>query len=121
MSAMTSSRGKGGALERPVSRREREAGTTAAPLYCLQTSPGNVMNNSAVEQSLAANLRRVEGRLSAACARAGRRREEVTLVAVTKTASVEVAALLPRLGVPDLGESRPQELWRKAAAIPQAR
>jgi pyridoxal phosphate enzyme (YggS family) len=29
-----------------------------------------------------------------------------------------VAALLPELGYSDLGENRPQELWRKAAAMP---
>jgi pyridoxal phosphate enzyme (YggS family) len=43
----------------------------------------------------------------------------VTLVAVTKTVSPETAALLPGLGVRDLGENRPQELWRKAAALPE--
>jgi len=32
--------------------------------------------------------------------------------------SSEIAALLPALGVHDLGESRPQELWRKAAVVP---
>ena len=32
--------------------------------------------------------------------------------------SVELASLLPELGLLDLGESRPQELWRKAAALP---
>jgi pyridoxal phosphate enzyme (YggS family) len=42
----------------------------------------------------------------------------VTLVAVTKTIEAEIAALLPELGVTHLGESRPQELWRKAAALP---
>jgi pyridoxal phosphate enzyme (YggS family) len=31
--------------------------------------------------------------------------------------SVEVATHLPSLGLIDLGESRPQELWKKAAAI----
>jgi PLP dependent protein len=67
---------------------------------------------------LAARLAAVEERLRAACARSGRQREDVTLVAVTKTASAETAALLPGLGVVDLGESRPQELWRKAAALP---
>jgi PLP dependent protein len=70
---------------------------------------------------LADRLREVESRVAAACARAGRDRAEVTLVAVTKTVSPEVAALLPELGVLDLGESRPQELWKKAAAIPAAR
>ena len=64
------------------------------------------------------NLARIEGRLRSACARAGRPRESVTLVAVTKTVPADVAALLPELGVNDLGENRPQELWRKAEAIP---
>ncbi len=63
-------------------------------------------------------LAHVERRLTAACARAGRTRSEVTLVAVTKTISVEIAALLPQLGVVHLGENRPQELWRKATALP---
>ena len=44
----------------------------------------------------------------------------MTLVAVTKSVTSEVAALLPELGVFDLGESRPQELWRKSAALPTA-
>jgi pyridoxal phosphate enzyme (YggS family) len=60
----------------------------------------------------------VEDRIRAACSRAGRNREEVTLVAVTKSVSPEVATLLPELGQLNLGESRPQELWRKAAALP---
>lgn len=68
-------------------------------------------------ERIADNLAAVEERLDAACRRAGRARSEVTLVAVTKTVSAEVAALLPGLGVHDLGESRPQELWRKAAAL----
>jgi pyridoxal phosphate enzyme (YggS family) len=63
----------------------------------------------------------VEERLSAACTRVGRRREEVTLVAVTKTVGVEAARALVDLGVRDLGENRPQELWKKAEAIPDAR
>jgi pyridoxal phosphate enzyme (YggS family) len=63
-------------------------------------------------------LQAVDERIRAACARAGRRRDEVTLVAETKKVSVEVAALLPELGQVHLGENRPQELWRKAAALP---
>jgi pyridoxal phosphate enzyme (YggS family) len=42
----------------------------------------------------------------------------VTLVAVTKTVPVAIAALLPEMGVFDLGENRPQELWSKAASLP---
>jgi pyridoxal phosphate enzyme (YggS family) len=41
----------------------------------------------------------------------------VTLVAVTKTTTPAIAALLVEMGVVDLGESRPQELWRKAAVL----
>jgi pyridoxal phosphate enzyme (YggS family) len=67
---------------------------------------------------LAERLAAVEERLGRACDRAGRPRSDVTLVAVTKTTPVEVAALLPGLGLLDLGENRPQELWRKAAALP---
>jgi len=63
-------------------------------------------------------LKQVEARLQAACARAGRGRADVTLVAVTKTVSVEVATELFELGVTNLGESRPQELWRKAPHLP---
>jgi pyridoxal phosphate enzyme (YggS family) len=60
----------------------------------------------------------VEERIVAACARAERPRSEVSVVAVTKRISAEVAQLLPKLGVCDLGENRPQELWKKAAALP---
>jgi pyridoxal phosphate enzyme (YggS family) len=67
---------------------------------------------------LAGRLQAVEERLRAACRRAGRDRAEVTLVAVTKTVGPEVAGDLVRLGVTHLGESRPQELWHKAAALP---
>lgn len=74
-----------------------------------------------IRATLAGRLRAVEERIAAACARAGRSRTDVTLVAVTKTVGPEVAALLPELGVLDLGESRPQELWKKAAVIPAVR
>jgi pyridoxal phosphate enzyme (YggS family) len=72
-------------------------------------------------QALADNLHRVEERIVAACRRVGRPRDEVTLVAVTKTVPVEIAAILPELDAFDLAESRPQELWKKAAAITKAR
>ncbi|HEV3121834.1 MAG TPA: YggS family pyridoxal phosphate-dependent enzyme, partial [Isosphaeraceae bacterium] len=62
----------------------------------------------------------VEERLAAACRRAGRERAEITLVAVTKTVSADVARCLPALGVHHLGENRPQELTRKAALLPAA-
>src|SRR5437879_4428386 len=73
---------------------------------------------SGLREALGARLQVVEDRLRGACGRAGRARAEVTLVAVTKTVTPEVAALLPELGVWHLGENRPQELWRKEAILP---
>ena len=63
----------------------------------------------------------VIARIVAACRRAGRAPDGVTLVAVTKSVSPRVAMLLPGPGVPNLGEGRPQELWRKADAVPGVR
>jgi len=76
------------------------------------------LDRAELRSTLANRLGAVEGRLRAACRRADRLRDDVTLVAVTKTAPVEAAAVLGELGVRDLGENRPQELWRKAAALP---
>jgi pyridoxal phosphate enzyme (YggS family) len=73
---------------------------------------------SAPENSLRSHLADVETRIQQACDRAGRARSEVTLVAVTKTVSSQMAALLPSLGIVDLGENRPQELWKKSAELP---
>lgn len=79
------------------------------------------MTDTPLSAALGERVAGVKARIAAASARAGRDAAEVTLVAVTKTVTPEVAAVLPALGVIDLGESRPQELWKKAAAIPAAR
>jgi hypothetical protein len=63
---------------------------------------------------IADNLARVRGCIARAAEHAGRTASDVRLVAVTKYASREIAALLPACGVTDIGESRPQELWAKA-------
>jgi PLP dependent protein len=70
-----------------------------------------------VKTILTDRLQAVQERIQVACRRSGRNPAEVRLVAVTKSVGPEVAAVLPECGVVDLGESRPQELWRKAAAI----
>jgi pyridoxal phosphate enzyme (YggS family) len=75
------------------------------------------MMDGDLKSALEARLADVDRRLEAACRRAGRQRAEVTLVAITKTVSADVAGLLPELGVVDLGESRPQELWKKEATL----
>jgi pyridoxal phosphate enzyme (YggS family) len=70
---------------------------------------------------LAERLAAVRERIAGACRRAGRDPAGVTLVGVTKTVPADRAALAVDLGLTDLGENRPQELWKKAAAVPAAR
>jgi pyridoxal phosphate enzyme (YggS family) len=77
-----------------------------------------VVETDRLRTGLRQRLAAIEERIGAACTRANRQRGEVTLVAVTKTIPAAVAVLLPELGLADLGESRPQELWHKAAALP---
>ncbi len=79
------------------------------------------MTDSELRCLLVDRLLDVDRRIAAACDRAGRRRDEVTTVAVTKSVSPEVAAVVAELGVADLGEGRPQALWDKAAAVTGAR
>ncbi|MCA6095744.1 YggS family pyridoxal phosphate-dependent enzyme [Streptomyces sp. SCA3-4] len=64
---------------------------------------------------LADNLARVEERISAACAAAGRKREEVTLIVVTKTYPASDVRLLAGLGVRHVAENRDQDAAPKAA------
>jgi pyridoxal phosphate enzyme (YggS family) len=80
-----------------------------------------MLSPAEIRATLADRLRSVHERIAAAGRRAGRDPAGVRLVAVTKTVGPRVAALLPELGVLDLGETRPQEMWKKAAALPAAR
>ncbi|MEV0003839.1 YggS family pyridoxal phosphate-dependent enzyme [Micromonospora sp. NPDC050980] len=66
---------------------------------------------------LAAGLARVRARVADACAAAGRDRDAVTLVAVTKTYPAADVVALAGLGVTDVGENRDQEAAPKAAAV----
>jgi pyridoxal phosphate enzyme (YggS family) len=72
-----------------------------------------------LRDELARRIDSVEKRIRAACTRAGRQRSEVTLVAVTKSAPDAAVGLLPELGIFHLGESRPQQLWRRAPLAPR--
>ncbi|WP_431985506.1 YggS family pyridoxal phosphate-dependent enzyme [Streptomyces griseoflavus] len=65
---------------------------------------------------LATNLAKVEERIAAACAAAGRAREEVTLVVVTKTYPAGDVRMLAELGVRHVAENRDQDAAPKAAA-----
>ncbi|MFI9821329.1 YggS family pyridoxal phosphate-dependent enzyme [Streptomyces sp. NPDC052013] len=68
------------------------------------------------KDELAANLARVEERIAAACAAAGRTRDEVTLIVVTKTFPASDVRILSELGVRHVAENRDQDAAPKAAA-----
>lgn len=70
---------------------------------------------------LAENLGGVRERIAVAARRSGRTPSDVTLVAVTKYVGVPEILELLSLGCRDLGESRPQTLWSKAAQIEEQR
>ncbi|MBV2355633.1 YggS family pyridoxal phosphate-dependent enzyme [Streptomyces sp. J2-1] len=65
---------------------------------------------------LAANLAAVEERITGACAAAGRDRDEVTLIVVTKTYPASDVRILAGLGVLHVAENRDQDAAPKAAA-----
>jgi len=69
---------------------------------------------------IANNLRRVQERIARAAESPGRRSDEITLVGVTKYVGAAEAAELVAAGCHHLGESRPQELWKKAADLTPA-
>lgn len=64
------------------------------------------------------NLKEVSDRIGAACKRAGRSREDVTLVAVSKTKPVSMLMEAYAAGVRDFGENRVQEILEKAPLMP---
>ncbi|MEV7015400.1 YggS family pyridoxal phosphate-dependent enzyme [Streptomyces sp. NPDC093991] len=68
------------------------------------------------KDELAANLARVEERIAAACDAAGRGRDEVTLIVVTKTWPAGDVRILSELGVRHVAENRDQDAAPKAAA-----
>jgi PLP dependent protein len=74
------------------------------------------MTMADAQQIIADNFARVKERIAAAAFAAGRDPVCVKLVAVTKYVDAATAALLVAAGCKSLGESRPQQLWEKAAA-----
>jgi len=65
------------------------------------------------------NLEYVESQIREACERSGRAREEVTLIAVSKTKPVSVLKEAYDLGVRVFGENKVQELADKYEALPK--
>ena len=67
---------------------------------------------------LAENLKQVEENIEKACQRAGRKREEVTLIAVSKTKPVSMLSEIYDYGVRDFGENKVQEICEKRDLLP---
>lgn len=68
---------------------------------------------------IADNIRSVEERILAACERAGRPREDVTLICVTKTKPVEDLRQAYDAGQRVFGENRVQEIIEKFPQLPE--
>ncbi|MEI5523508.1 YggS family pyridoxal phosphate-dependent enzyme [Streptomyces brasiliscabiei] len=74
------------------------------------------MTDMAVRRAqLAGNLAKVEERIAAACVAAGRKRDEVTLIVVTKTYPASDVRILSELGVRHVAENKDQDAAPKAA------
>lgn len=65
------------------------------------------------------NLSEVEEKICQACKRAGRDREEVTLIAVSKTKPVEMLEACLEQGIRVFGENKVQELCEKYEQLPK--
>lgn len=65
------------------------------------------------------NLKLVEERVNKACERAGRRRDEVTLIAVSKTKPVSMIEEVMETGVTEFGENKVQEITSKYEELPK--
>lgn len=64
------------------------------------------------------NLQEVEQKIKAACARSGRSRDEVLLIAVSKTKPIELLRKAYEAGSRNFGENKPQEIKEKYQQLP---
>ncbi len=67
-----------------------------------------------------ANIAALEARIAAACERAGRKRSDVTLVAVSKTFPASDVDLAIEAGMTDVGENKVQEAREKKPNVTRA-
>ena len=65
------------------------------------------------------NLKDVEARVCAACERCGRKREDVTLIAVSKTKPVEMLQEIYDQNIRNFGENKVQEMCDKMEVLPK--
>lgn len=68
-------------------------------------------------ENIEKNLAAVEKRITAAAEKSGRKREDITLIAVTKTHGADMMNEGIRCGVTDIGENKPQEVRDKFADV----
>lgn len=71
----------------------------------------------ALYSQIGAHVAEVEERLTAACARVGRPREAVTLVAVTKMRTLDEVRAAYACGLRELGENRSEDLLARRRAL----
>ncbi len=70
-----------------------------------------------VKEALRRNLGELNSRIAAACARSGRKPDEIKLVVSTKYVDHDIIRQLFELGVREVGENRVQEAQRKYEAL----
>ena len=74
-------------------------------------------NVDPAQETLAVRLAGIRAQIAAAAERSGRRADEVTLVAISKTHPASAVRLLVELGATDIGENRVQEAEQKITDI----
>jgi PLP dependent protein len=70
-----------------------------------------------IAEPIARNLAEIREGIARAADRSGRNAADIKLLAVTKYARLEQIRALAAAGCTDLGESRPQQLWERAALL----
>lgn len=73
-----------------------------------------------INEEIASNLSVIEANICNACAKSGRDRSSVTLIAVSKTHPADVILEGYKLGLRSFGENKVQELSRKIEELPDS-
>jgi len=76
------------------------------------------IKNREEERMIRENLEIVQKEIADACRRAGRDRDEVTLIAVSKTKPISIIREAYEAGIRDFGENRVQEMVEKMQELP---
>ena len=106
--------GQRGAGDRPCGRRVR---MYPAHSVCRWSGGTRSVPDTKMTTHIAANVATICGRIAEAARRSGRSADAVKLIAVTKYAGPDEIRALVAAGCTELGESRPQQLWERAAAL----